>query len=266
MLLAMSFPGIVSKLEDKFTKCADFFFKKKPPVILKDSEAQDNHYKIICQKYKNKIKFATLYDTANKIPVFSAYKYTGTRNFKRPQITWMIEPQLEPLSDEMREPFVKQARNQDYWIDHSCTCTPDALFSMNHTADRETAESTLTLTNSVPQKKGFRDGLWNLVEETIKQNMDSNCRDNNNNIVAYVLTGAIAGNEKLNKRVNIPSHVWTAFCCYNRTTRSWITWSYRAENIRHNNVNNIALQHLEALQNFLNEKFGENVMLFNNCG
>ncbi|XP_065137787.1 endonuclease domain-containing 1 protein-like [Paramisgurnus dabryanus] len=268
VLLALSVPGIVSKLEDNITQCGDFFFDEKPPVIpgiLEDSVAQNNHYKIICQKYKNKIRFATLYDTTNKIPVFSAYKYTGTTEFRRPQMPWMIEPQLDPSGGEMHEPFVKQTRNQDYWIDHSDTCTPDALFSVNHTADRETAESTFTLTNSVPQKKGFRDGIWNFVENETKKYMDSNCTDHQNNTVAYVLTGAVPGNGKVNKRVNIPSHVWMAFCCYNST--SWNTWSYKAENKRHNAVTTIRLKSLEELQNFLTEKFKKNITLFNNnCG
>lgn len=60
--------------------------------------------KKIRQKYSSKEKgsknagsgytFATLYDTTNRIPVFSAYKYTGRGNFRRPMIPWMVEPQV----------------------------------------------------------------------------------------------------------------------------------------------------------------------------
>ncbi len=64
------------------------------PSILNNSVSQDNNrYKLICQKYQNAYKFATLYDTTNKIPVFSAYIYTGSYR-GRPHILWKIEPQV----------------------------------------------------------------------------------------------------------------------------------------------------------------------------
>lgn len=99
VLLELSFPGINSKLEKNIITCGDFFFQEKSPVIpgiLEDSISQDNRYKIICQNYKNKIRFATLYDTTNRIPIFSAYKYTGTKEFVKPEIprTWMTELQV----------------------------------------------------------------------------------------------------------------------------------------------------------------------------
>nr|XP_055075379.1 endonuclease domain-containing 1 protein-like [Misgurnus anguillicaudatus] len=270
VLLALNFPGIVSKLENTLNKCGDFILNKMSPVIpgiLENSVTLKDCYKIICQKYKNKIRFVTLYDTENKIPVFSAYKYTGITKFRRPQIPWMIESQLEPSGAEMRVPFVTQARNGDYLINNTYNYIPGALFPMNHTADRETAESTLTLTNSVPVKQGFRDRLWNLVEETTKRYMDSNCTDHNKkNIVAYVLTGAIPGNEKLNNRVNVPSYMWTAFCCKNKTQGSWVSKTYWGKNMHYKNVNNITLQSLQELQNFLKENFSKNIKLFNNCG
>ncbi|XP_065137761.1 endonuclease domain-containing 1 protein-like [Paramisgurnus dabryanus] len=269
VLPALSFPGIVGKLEENITTCGDFFFDEKPPVIpgiLMNSVALNDTYKIICQKYENEIRFATLYDTREKIPVFSAYKYIGANNFERPQIPWMIESELEPSGDEMCKPFTKQARI-NYWINKTEQAyIPGTLFPMNHTADRETAESTLTLTNSVPLKLRFREGLWSLVEQEIKENMDRNCRDENNNIVAYVLTGAVPGGENL-KVVKIPSHMWTAFCCYNSSETVWVSQTYWAENTHNNDLINIRLHSLEDLQNFLNEQLGRNIKLFNNnCG
>ncbi|XP_065140748.1 endonuclease domain-containing 1 protein-like [Paramisgurnus dabryanus] len=271
VLLSLSFPGIVSKLENNITQCGDFFFQGKAPVfpdILNDSITQNDSYEIICQTYKNKSRFATLYNTTNKIPVFSAYKYTGTyqttnRLGQMGQL-WMTESQLEPSGAEMSEPFVKQARNQDYWIKKNVyTCTPGALFPISHAADNETAESTLTLTNSVPLKDDFREGLWSLVENTTKEDMDINCRDNNNNIVAYVLTGAIAGNNKMNNRVNIPTLVWTAFCCFNKETL--YSRGFWAEN-KPEKKTEIKLKSLKVVQEYLKKKFGKPVELFsNNC-
>ncbi len=98
VLLVLDFPIIMTEVVDSFNTCKDFFLNGQPPVIpgiLDNSVSQDNNrYKLICQKYKNAYRFATLYDTANKIPVFSAYKYTEKGNFTRPNNKWMIESQV----------------------------------------------------------------------------------------------------------------------------------------------------------------------------
>jgi len=97
-MLLFGFPFIMSKVVDSFRNCREFFFHGQPPMIsgiLNDSVSLDNnHYKIICQKYKNEYRFATFYDTTNRIPVFSAYGYIGHCK-GRPQIPWMIEPQVK---------------------------------------------------------------------------------------------------------------------------------------------------------------------------
>lgn len=97
ILLLFGFPFIMTKVVDSFSTCSEFFLKGQPPTIkdiLENSVSQDNNqYKIICQKYKNAYRFANFYNTANKIPVFSAYKYTGSAT-GRPHLPWMIEPQV----------------------------------------------------------------------------------------------------------------------------------------------------------------------------
>ncbi|XP_056597826.1 endonuclease domain-containing 1 protein-like [Triplophysa dalaica] len=261
VLLALNLPDIDSKL-DKFTECKEFFFKEKPPVI-----PNSNNYKTICQTFKNQIRFATLYDTARRSPLFSAYKYTGYTKINEPQSLWMAEKQLEPLSDvEMREPFVNQARNVDYMRNNPNNYIIGALFPTSHTADKETQRSTLTLTNSVPLNNMFKESIWNLVETEINNNMDNKCRDNNQKTLAYVLTGVIPGNQQLNERVNVPSHVWTAFCCYDSLAKVWVSKTYFTSNQRHESVNKIKLKDLLELKTFLNERLAGEVELFDdNC-
>ena len=96
ILLLVSMDPTATDVVTSVTKCAQFFMNRTPPTIpgvLEQGIIQDqNHYKPICQKYKNAMRFMTLYDTVNKIPVFSAYKYTGHIGKRKP--SWRTEPQV----------------------------------------------------------------------------------------------------------------------------------------------------------------------------
>ncbi|XDV33833.1 hypothetical protein PO909_004101 [Leuciscus waleckii] len=263
VLLVLFLSCTTSKVVDTFSKC-DYFFKRMSPVIpgiLKNSVAQDG-YKIIYQQYNNRNRFATLYDVKKMIPVFSAYKYTRRQEFERLRKTqWMIESQLEPSSYETNVPFTKQACKGDY---HNNTQNVSAgqLFPAIHAADGETAKSTFTLTNSVPQRNNLRNGSWTRMEQQTGEIMDKYCRDQNNKTIsAYVLTGALPGNNLLNDRVKIPSHMWMAFCCYNSTEGSWVSKTYWAPNTDTDQGGN-KLKSLNELEKFLNETWKKEVKLF----
>lgn len=84
---------VVNSLSD----CPDFFLRQTPPNIPGILEGgnilNQGRYKPICQTFNNTRMFVTLYDTVNKIPVFSAAKYRGHSD-GRPKSFWMIEPQV----------------------------------------------------------------------------------------------------------------------------------------------------------------------------
>uniref|UniRef100_A0A8C1MQE2 Endonuclease domain-containing 1 protein-like n=1 Tax=Cyprinus carpio TaxID=7962 RepID=A0A8C1MQE2_CYPCA len=262
-LLVFGFSFIKTEVVNSFSTCSDFFLNGQPPVIpgiLENSVSQDNNrYKLICQKYQNAYKFATLYDTQKKIPVFSAYRYTGSCR-GRPRIPWMIEPQLEADDAAMREPCVNQAFPGDYWAQNASTSgnlTRGHFFPSGHAADSITAESTFTLTNTAPQYDSFNNGSWIKMEKTVRDTMNSDCCDNSKNISAYVLTGAVPSNANLlNKRVNIPSSMWTVFCCYNSKTSTWVSQAHWADNKDEQNEENpINAKPLKNLQEFMQEKY-----------
>lgn len=85
-----------------------------------------------------------------------------------------------------------QAVNEDY-RNNNYNVNRGHLFPCCHAADEDTAESTFTLTNAVPQKISFNGGSWSRMEDENKNIMNS-CKNNNNEVLAHVLTGAIPGN------------------------------------------------------------------------
>ena len=105
-LIALLLLGLVSLVEgevvDSFAdSCPEFFIKDQnnrpvtPTVLVSQKRDKTGklieRYRQICQKYKGRYRYATLYDIRNRIPVYSAYLYTGYAKVK-PKSTWMIEP------------------------------------------------------------------------------------------------------------------------------------------------------------------------------
>ena len=81
-----------------FSTCLRFFVNGAPPTILRDQNKPDR-YQQICQCLLDQAGstvyfYATLYDTKNKIPVYSAYLLgtgRGTTNRRNP---WYSEPEV----------------------------------------------------------------------------------------------------------------------------------------------------------------------------
>lgn len=131
--------------------------------------------------------------------------------------------------------------------------------------DQFTANSTFTLTNIVPQNISFNGGGWNRIENETKDSMNKHCYDNKNKVKAHVLTGAIPGKNKLSDRVNIPSYMWTAFCCYNSGKKQWVSQAYWALNKIERDDEPISKKSLKELQQFLSQNWAKDLQLFKNC-
>ncbi|CDR18022.1 unnamed protein product [Oncorhynchus mykiss] len=263
LLLLFLLPPALSRVVNRFDpECKEFFLEGTTPNLPVQNQ---NRYKPICQKYKNIYRFATLYDTTNKIPVFSAYTFSAPGG-KRQSWSWMIEPQLEGIDvEEMKTQ--REVLNNNKRGDHQANMILERghLFPCSHTPDNDTKRSTFTLTNAVPQERGFNRGRWCKVECKVRETLVENCRDNKTKV--YVVTGAVpSNNNTLNNRVNIPDHLWTAYCCYNNNMKNWTVGAYWGEN-KNDNGKILNLETLGELEVKLKQSYnGGDVKVFHdNC-
>ncbi|XP_056597817.1 endonuclease domain-containing 1 protein-like [Triplophysa dalaica] len=268
VLLLLTFPAVIPEVVD-FSRCSGFFFEGKSPVItdiLENSKSQKDEYKTICQKYKSVYRFATLFDTTNRIPVFSAYTVTVDRQIERPDSTWMNEPQLEVSSGEMGMPYENQATDEDIDENNSDNVNRGHLFPSCHSGDEVIARSTFTYTNTVPQKISFNGGSWKRMEIDTIQFMALHCRDKSGkNVLAHVLTGAVPGKHLLKYRVNIPSFMWMTFCCYNnKSPFSKAYWAPNEDEYNDNlTITGITLQELQ--KNLINNNIKVTQLFDKDC-
>ncbi|XP_045569298.1 endonuclease domain-containing 1 protein-like isoform X1 [Salmo salar] len=285
LLLLSLLPPALSHVVEIFSvveQCQNFFLDGTTPNlpgILVGGTVQ-NHYKLICQLFSNIYRFATLYDTTNRIPVFSAYTFTGNVvGSKRPKNqTWMIEPQLEDIDiKEMKtqdDDEVKELNNNNVLrVNHQAADTDyknnrldldrGHLFPCSYAPDDDAKRSTFTLTNAVPQERSFNGGSWRRMECKVRDALELNCKKNNK-IEAYVVTGAVPSfNNTLKERVNIPDLMWTAYCCYNNNLKQWVAQAHWGENQKEDKGKKLPSNTLVDLYNILNQLYpGGDVQVF----
>ncbi|XP_060922472.1 endonuclease domain-containing 1 protein-like [Limanda limanda] len=238
-LLLLSAAPTVTEVVTSMSACNAYFLNQKPPQISGILEGgiilYQNRYKPICQTLNNKRTFVSLYDNTNKIPVFSAYKYPGKQEVPRQQ-KWKIEPQLEDetlnanmeLEDKSKS-YVHQADTRDYI--NTLGFEKGHLLPQSYGWDQNERRATFTLTNSVPQVNSFNTGSWSNVESCVKCVLDEYCMGNNDQTEGFVVIGARPGNNFLNNKVNIPSMLWSAFCCYSKSQGTWLAGAHWGDNI-----------------------------------
>ncbi|XP_026225477.1 endonuclease domain-containing 1 protein-like [Anabas testudineus] len=253
VLLLLSISPTENKLVELMSQCKGFLLNKPPqvPGILENSKIKGkNRYKIICQTYRDEKRFVTLYDTKNKIPVFSAYKYRGGEGGQAERF-WKIEPQLENVENDVNmedcnitTEYNNQAGNNDYQTD--TRYDRGHLFPFSYADTRDDKISTCTLTNAVPQVASFNQGSWRRMEERVKCILDKYC-----NGEGYLVTGAEPSKKTINNRVNVPSVLWSTFCCYSGILNKWIASAYWGKNVQELNGTQMYTRTLGELYNKL---------------
>ncbi|KAK6477818.1 endonuclease domain-containing 1 protein-like [Huso huso] len=241
VFLLLTLPALArSEVVNDFKVCKDFFLEGTAPTVQLDQ----NRYKRICQKYKNQYEFATLYDTTNRIPVYSAYRYGGCDEGERKKnISWAIEPQV---SFEVQNAGEIQALDSDYRtikIPTHLTDTTEATCFLCAMQSHSPLRTNLHLTNIVPQNVEFNGVDWAITEMFVRENIRNECTLDNNN-KAYIVTGAVPSkNSKVNKRVNIPEYMWTAFCC--KKDNRWVSMAHYGRNAKGEVTVRMSLKELE---------------------
>lgn len=92
LLLMTSLLGGAS-VASTFRGCDRFFYLRTPPAGMPGS-----NLKRICQRYANEERYATLYDGARRLPLYSAYVFKKSDGKRRMDTPWMYEPQVERLN------------------------------------------------------------------------------------------------------------------------------------------------------------------------
>ncbi|XP_053272382.1 endonuclease domain-containing 1 protein [Pleuronectes platessa] len=242
-LLLLSAAPTVTEVVTSMSDCDQYFLNQAPPQIrgiLEGGNILDqNQYKPICQTLNSSRTFVTLYDTDNKIPVFSAYKYTE-KKAGRPKDIWMIEPQLEEINpeeknmkmEEEEKNYTHQALFTDYNVNK--VFSKGHLLPCSYGSEENDKSATFTLTNIVPQVDSFNSGSWTNMETCVRCVLDKYCKDANGQPESFVMIGARPGNNLLNNKVNIPSMLWSAFCCYSSSQGAWLAGAHWGDNIVEN--------------------------------
>ncbi|XP_052401147.1 endonuclease domain-containing 1 protein-like [Carassius gibelio] len=226
LIVSLLSSGSARVVQNFESECGQFFANGKPPTQFLDPK-----YRKICQTLNNNGPYyATFYDTNNKIPVYSAFKFEGLKDCERLD-KWYIEPQLDDnnASPDMKlEKDVKkqglgdyQALNKDYIKSGH---DRGHLAPVYQAQSQSCADATFTLTNAAPQNSSFNRGQWRVLEEQMAKNLSDQCLPKNYTV--YIVTGVVPGNNTINNRVNVPSHFWTAYCCLDNNNKCQISGGF----------------------------------------
>ncbi|XP_076144450.1 endonuclease domain-containing 1 protein-like [Alosa pseudoharengus] len=203
-----------------FDQCNQFFLNGLSPTVLTDPSNSDR-YQQICQCLLDQngspqYFYATLYDTQNKIPIYSAYNLSHI-NMNRDD-RWYVEPQIdggkfECMGGQNQIPIAnrgqKQALNRDY---DGSGYDKGHLFPVFHTSTKDAMLATSTLTNAAPQDPTFNRGRWRVHEEELVE-LAKDC------LRAFTVTGVVPGNSHIGDGVRVAKHYWSALCCLKKEGR-----------------------------------------------
>ncbi|CAJ1086708.1 endonuclease domain-containing 1 protein-like [Xyrichtys novacula] len=210
-------PRVSASVSNSFRDCSHFFYMQTPPAEIKGPSL-----KRICQKYADKLRYATLYDSSRRLPLYSAYIFKKSDGKRRMDTPWMYEPQLVsvgesgnmralPLTDDT-PPLIQdsQAILEDYTDAVEFRRGP--LNPDLHQSELNDKSSTYTLTNVVPLFINFLENTWNPYLDVIRRRLNNFCHSKSFIVTGVTVSGATIKQENRN-RLAIPKYLWLAYCC-----------------------------------------------------
>uniref|UniRef100_A0A4W4G892 Si:dkey-85k7.11 n=1 Tax=Electrophorus electricus TaxID=8005 RepID=A0A4W4G892_ELEEL len=244
---------------DSFKECRQFLYMRTPPAGI-----QGTNMKRICQRYGDKPRYATLYDSSH-----------GQGRMDTP---WMYEPQLATVEDSPNMQILPPSGKLDPLLEESQALLEDyfdaaayergALNPDQHQAESQDKAATYTLTNVVPQITDFTKGSWEAYIDRVRRRLNNFCRG-----VAYMVTGVTISGVTIRRggqdRLAVPKHLWSAYCCprYERNSPYEVRYmfpSYGAYGLNDMMDHDVVEVPLRTLENFLQSQTGtdRNVSIF----
>lgn len=163
------------------------------------------------------------------------------------------------MEDCERVTYEHQASDDDY--KNKNDYTRGHLFPVSYAFERSDKISTFTLTNIVPQVKSFNSGSWVKMEHCVQCILKTYC----SNQEAYVVTGANPSKDtqknKLNEKINIPSVLWSAFCCHSKDKKTFLAGAHWGKNTADCTSKYLEMRTLKELQ----QTFGIDVFPKTDC-
>ncbi|XP_029458233.1 endonuclease domain-containing 1 protein [Rhinatrema bivittatum] len=201
--------------EEGFAECNEFFPGEQPP----EGFAEDSCVKI-CHQQGGERRFATLYSTRHKLPVYSAFKYKEAAGAEAR--SWLIEPQLDDPESNIEEMMdeadatnkvdglgTNQALTEDYT---SSNYQPEPL-NPGCLDEDDSQKATYALTDTVPVMQGSTGG-WSTDVAHIGRRLIQLCGED-----LYLVAGAVPSDFKIKDKVSVPEFLWLAACC--NTPEAW---------------------------------------------
>ncbi|XP_061847511.1 endonuclease domain-containing 1 protein [Colius striatus] len=217
LLCLAVFPGfsrgrVVGEDEAGFAECNVFFPGQVPP----EGFTEPFHVKI-CQQYNKEPRFATLYSTKDKTPLYSAFKYTKAAQTEEED--WLVEPQIDDPENDLPE-MVREAdivgtvanlgTNQALASDYVGSGYERGLLNPSGLHGEEFQVATYTLTNAVPLSPSLSKSWHRDIGRVVEQALAPQCSQKDH---LYLLAGAIPSSVRANGKVSVPEALWLAACC-----------------------------------------------------